>query len=119
MNFSKFFRVLEFAIPVLYSLAIIASSLPRFANISNTVVVVYYLFVPGYTVTVLFKEKYNLIFRLGYSILYGLAFVLCIFAFRQIFPGVPLSFAVIIPSITIAVSLFHFVSTRHTVVLNR
>lgn len=101
-------RKVELSISILYSLAIVASATPVLSNISNIPVVIYYLFVPGYSLILLLNEKYDVLDRFAYSILFGPTFVLVIFSIRQIFVGVALPFNIIIPTLTIAMSVYHY-----------
>ena len=93
---------IQTAVAILYSLGIIASSTPAFGNISNVVVVLYYLFVPGYVVTLYLGEDYALFQRFAFSIVLGFTFVLTIAAIRNATSDAfPLPFNVIIPVGTI------------------
>jgi hypothetical protein len=105
---SKLTQKLELGISVLYSLLIMASAAPAFSDISNVPVVVYYLFVPGYNAVSLSGERYNPIFKMGYSIFLGLVFVLTVFSLRQIYTTTLLPFNIIIPTLTIFMAVYHY-----------
>ena len=104
---------------VLYSLVIIASSTPAYGDISNVIVVFYFLLIPGYVVTLYLKEDYALLQRLSYSVLFGLALVLTIFAIRnETSNAFPLPFDVVIPASTILLVLLNYYRNRFSIVLS-
>ena len=105
MNFNKQIFLLRTIVIVLYSVVVIASSTPRFGNISNLVVIVYYLLVPGYVISFYFGENHSPIERVALSVILGLTLYLVVFSFRQIIVGAYLPFDVIIPSISILLVL--------------
>jgi hypothetical protein len=97
------------AIVLLYSLGIIATATPTFGDVPNIVVLVYYLFVPGYVVVLYFNEDYAILQKLLFSVLIGLAIVLVIFSLRQTTgDSFPLPYDVIIPVVTIVLILFNY-----------
>src|SRR5580692_6734865 len=76
-------RRLEFAIVLLYSLVVMGSAIPFFADISNVPVILYYLFVHGYCVTELFGEDYAIVQRVLFSGLISITLVLSVYSLRQ------------------------------------
>jgi len=91
---------------VLYSLVVIASSTPRFGDISNVPVILYFIFLPGFSITLLLKEDYSLIGKGAYSIILSLAAVLTLLTIQQF--ASPLPFQIIIPSITIVITTCYY-----------
>ena len=57
-----------------------ASSTPRFVDISNVPVILYFLFLPGFAITLLMRESYNLLERLSFSVILSLGAVLTLWA---------------------------------------
>ena len=104
---------------MLYSLVVMADSTPRFGDISNVPVILYFLFVPGFAITLLFRESYNLLERLSFSVILSLGAVLTLLAVRQmVYPSkFPLPFDVLIPVVTIlATTYYYFAHSRLIVV---
>jgi hypothetical protein len=101
---------------VLFSLLVISSSTPRFGNISNILVILYFMFLPGLAMTLLLKESYNLVERLSFSVILSLGSVLTLLAVRQMIAGIdisfPLPYEVIIPVITILITSYYYFFVR-------
>ncbi|MGI0091321.1 MAG: hypothetical protein ACREBS_06390 [Nitrososphaerales archaeon] len=102
---------------VIYSLLVMASSTPRFGEISNVPVILYFMFLPGLAMTMLFKESYSLLERFSFSVILSLGAVLTLLAIRQvIYPSnFPLPFEVIIPLITILIISYYYFVRPHQV----
>ena len=119
MNTESLLLRIRTGIVVLYSLAIIASSTPTFGAISNTIVIVYFLFVPGYVLTLYFNEDYAIVQRLFYGVILGMTLVFVIFAVRdETLDAFPLPFDVIIPAGTVFLILLNYYRLKSAVVLN-
>ena len=104
---------IETAFVMLFSLAVVASITPTFSGISNFAIVIYYMFVPGYTIAGLLGENYGFIQRFLFSIFFGIALVLGIFSIRQIGnTSLHLPYAGIIPVITIIVAGYQYYHVR-------
>lgn len=102
-------RKIEFAIVLLYSLAVMGSAIPFFADISNVPVILYYLLVPGYCVTGLFGEHYAVVPRILFSGLISIALVLSIYSLRQtVLVGIHLPYDLLVPVLTLIVLLFNY-----------
>ncbi|MGI0081314.1 MAG: hypothetical protein ACRECH_17030, partial [Nitrososphaerales archaeon] len=74
-NKSSFFRKeiperrLVTIIAIVYSLIVLATIVPSFAKIATIFLLLpYYLLVPGYCVTLLFNENYDILQRLLFSV---------------------------------------------------
>lgn len=94
---------------LVYSLVVMGSAIPFFADISNVPVVLYYLFVPGYCITRLFHEDYPIVQRLLFSGLISITLVLAIFSLRQtVLLGVHLPYDLVIPVFTLVILLFSY-----------
>jgi hypothetical protein len=107
------FRRIEFAIVLLYSLAVMASAVPFFADISNIPVVLYYLFVPGYCITELFGEDYPIVQRLLFSSLISVTVVLSLFSLRTtVLVGIHLPYDLLVPVLTLIILLFNYYHPR-------
>jgi predicted membrane protein len=106
-------RRIEFAIILLYSLAVMASAVPFFANISNLPVILYYLFVPGYCVTKLFGEDYPIVQRALFSSLISITLVLFFFSLRQtVLLGIHLPYDLLVPVLALIILLFTYYHPR-------
>jgi hypothetical protein len=106
-------RRIEFAVVLLYSLAVMASAVPFFADISNIPVILYYLFVPGYCVTKLFGEDYPIVQRLLFSSLISVTLVLSVFSLRQtVLVGIHLPYDLLMPVLALIILLFTYYHPR-------
>jgi hypothetical protein len=106
-------RRIEFGIVLLYSLAVMGSAIPFFADISNIPVILYYLFVPGYCVTELFGEDYPIVQRILFSSLVSVALVLTLFSLRQtVLVGIHLPYDLLMPVLTLIILLFNYYHPR-------
>ena len=106
-------RRIEFAIVLLYSLAVMASAIPFFADISNVPVILYYLFVPGYCVTKLLGEDYAIVQRVLFSSLISITLVLSLFSLRQtVLVGIHLPYDLLMPVLTLIILLFNYYHPR-------
>jgi len=107
------FRRIEFAIVLLYSLVVMGSAIPFFADISNIPVILYYLFVPGYCVTELFGEDYPIVQRILFSSLVSITLVLTLFSLRQtVLVGIHLPYDLLLPVLTLIILLFNYYHPR-------
>lgn len=105
----KTLEKIQLAVIVLYSLGIIASILPYFADLPNEPVILYYLFFPGYTVVLLFAEKSTVLTKLMFSLFVGMALILSLSSIRQLVAGgVPVPFNVIVPVLTILFAIVDY-----------
>jgi hypothetical protein len=99
-----------------YSLIVMGSAIPFFADISNLPVILYYLFVPGYCLTRFFNEGYPIIQRLLFSALISITFVLAVFSLRQtVLLGVHLPFDLTIPVFALIILLFSYYHPKRQV----
>lgn len=107
---SSLLKKLLSAFIVLYSIGVIASSTPTFGDISNVLVIVYFMFLPGLAMTLLFKEGYGILERLSFSVILSLGAVLTLLAIRDMLTpsNFPLPFNVIIPLFTIIVTSYYY-----------
>jgi hypothetical protein len=106
-------RRIEFAIIVLYSLVVMGSAIPFFADISNVPVVLYYLFVPGYCVTALFDEDYPIVQRILFSGLISITLVLSFFSLRQtVLVGIHLPYDLLMPVLALIILLYSYYHPR-------
>ncbi|MGH9918520.1 MAG: hypothetical protein ACRD6W_06605 [Nitrososphaerales archaeon] len=106
-------RKLEFALVLLYSLAVMGSAIPFFADISNIPVILYYLFVPGYCLTGLFGENYPIVQRALFSGLTSITLLLSFFSLRQtVFVGIRLPYDLLMPVLALILLLFGYYHRR-------
>lgn len=104
---------MEFVVILVYSLVVMGSAIPFFADISNLPVVIYYLFVPGYCLTSFFKESYPLVQRALFSALISITVLLTFFSLRQsVLLNVHLPYDLALPIFTVVVLLFQYFHTR-------
>jgi predicted membrane protein len=102
-------RRIEFMIIVVYSLVVMGSAIPFFADISNVPVIFYYLFVPGYCVTRFFNEGYPMVQRALFSALISITVILAVFSMRQtILVGVRLPYDLLVPVFALVILLFSY-----------
>ncbi len=102
-------RRMEFMIILVYSLVVMGSAIPYFADISNVPVVLYYLFVPGYCLTRFFNEGYPIVQRVLLSGLLSITLVLALFSMRQtVLVGVHLPYDLMVPVFTLVVLLYNY-----------
>ena len=104
---------IETTVVLMFSIVVMASITPTFGDISNVLVVVYYLFVPGYVMAGLLGENYGPIQRILFSLPFGLAMVLSLFAIRQMnTSALRLPYAVIIPALTLLLLAYRYFHAR-------
>ena len=98
------------AVIILYSVFVLSSATPRFANVSNIPVILYFLLVPGFAMTLLIREEYTLLERIAFAILLSLGPVLTLLATREMFypANFPLPYDVIIPIFTIVLTVYYY-----------
>lgn len=106
---SKTQRSLTAGIIFIYSLLMIATVIPSFQAISNFFVILYFLFIPGFSITLLFGDGYGLFDKLILSVILSLTIVLFLLAIRQLnSQDIALPYNVIIPIITILVTTYYY-----------
>ncbi|HEV2390574.1 MAG TPA: hypothetical protein VGS04_07620 [Nitrososphaerales archaeon] len=106
-------RRIEFGVILLYSLAVMGSAVPFFADISNIPVILYYLLVPGYCVTGLFGEDYPVVPRILFSSLISITLVLFLYSMRQtVLAGIRLPYDLLVPVLTLIILLFNYYHPR-------
>lgn len=77
-------RSVEAVIIIGYSVFILLSKSPVLGDVSNFPTLVYYIFFPGYAITSLLSEEYDILSRLFYSVLLGLVLVVSISGLGQL-----------------------------------
>jgi uncharacterized membrane protein len=102
LRYDQIFKVLL----ILYSLFAIASITPTIFGLSNTILVVYFLFVPGYSLTTLIGEQNDIIQRLLYAVLLSTTLLTAFFALGQTSTIFRIPFAISIPIISILILLY-------------
>jgi hypothetical protein len=104
---------IEFGLVLLYSLAVMGSAIPFFADISNIPVILYYLFVPGYCVTGLFGEDYPIVQRALFSGLISITLLLSVFSLRQtVLVGIRLPYDLLMPVLALIILLYGYYHRR-------
>ena len=103
-------RQVRLAVIVAYSLLVMATVLPETIHFSNAVVILYYLFVPGYSVALLLLQRGTVIDRIFYSVVWSVVIFASLSSMETVVPGstiIPLN--VMIPILTIVVFVYdHF-----------
>ena len=107
-------RKLLYVATLIYSLFIIASTLPSLSDKLSPLVVLYYLLFPGYYILQLFGEDYTVLNKLLYSILLGFTFVASISSLSQL-PGLSAALQInfVVPIFTLFLTLIDFLRNRH------
>lgn len=101
------------AFVVLYSLLVVATILPGFDLFPNALVLPYFLFIPGYFVTIVFHDTTTLIEWLFYTFAWSIAIFVSVYAIRTVVPGGFFPPTVIVPAVTILLMVYvHFHGTR-------
>jgi hypothetical protein len=103
------------AFVVLYSLLVVATILPGFAFFPNVLVLPYFLFVPGYFVTIIFHDTATLMEWLFYTFAWSIAIFVSVYAISTVVAGAVFPPTVIVPAVTILLMVYvHFHGTRRT-----
>lgn len=103
----KIGRSLEAIIIIGYSGLILISSSPAIKAISNLPILIYFLFIPGYVLTLMLGENYDILSRLLYSVLIGLALVVSLSSLgKDLFRSTTIEYTVIIPVILILLEVY-------------
>lgn len=102
-----------YVITFLYSILVFASSLPVFSDRFAPLIILYYLFLPGYFILKLFNEDYPILNRLLYSIILGMTFVAAILSISQL-PGlsVILPLNIVVPTVTLFLVVIDYLRGR-------
>jgi hypothetical protein len=105
---------LEYQLVALYSLLVIASSLPSLRVLAGLFVVPYYMFVPGYEVTKLIFSEIRTDGRFFSSIIISIALVSSLYSLQVITAGrVIVQPSIFIPLITLLLlSLNYWIKVR-------
>jgi hypothetical protein len=102
-----------YVITFLYSVLVFASSLPVFSDRFAPLIILYYLFLPGYFILRLFNEDYPILNRVLYSIILGMTFVAAILSISQL-PGlsVILPLNIVVPTVTLFLVVIDYLRGR-------
>jgi hypothetical protein len=95
-------RQIRTAVIFFYSLLVIATIIPGVGRISNLLVVLYYLVVPGYCITLFFRQERTIVDFLLFSFAWSVALLAFVVAMKDIFPSyysIPTD--IIVPLLTI------------------
>ena len=99
---SVVWKSIEAILVIGFSIFAMLSRSPLLGGVSNYLTIAYYIFVPGYALTSLLAEEYDLLSRAFYSILIGLVLLLSLSALEQdSFLQIPTDYALTIPIIAI------------------
>lgn len=96
-----------------YSLLVVATVLPGVESILNLLVVPYYLVVPGYCITLLFRQERTAADYLLFSFAWSVALLASIVAIRGVFPSyqsVPIN--IMIPCLTVVFLSYDYLHGR-------
>lgn len=93
----------------LYSLVTISTLAPSIGSVTpTTVLLVYYILVPGYCVTLLFDENYDILQLLLFSIFISISLSLSLLAINHITSGLNIPLPVSMPVISIGTIVYYF-----------
>ncbi len=98
---------------VVYSLVVAASSIPAFRDIPNTVLIPYYVVIPGYCFSLLAGRSETLSSRIFYTFGWSLALLCGVVALESLntkAQNLPLS--ILIPLMTLVVFVFDYFHGR-------
>lgn len=101
-------RVVEALIVIVFSILVMLSKSPAFETFSNVLILIYFLFVPGYAITLVLPEEYDVLSRFFYSALIGLILVVSLSSLWQAVFHVPANLTLFVPIITILVQGYVF-----------
>lgn len=96
-----------------YSLLVIATIIPGVESISNLLIVPYYLIIPGYCITLLFRQERTAVDYLLFSVAWSVALLASVVAMKKIFPSyysIPIN--IIIPLLTVVFLSYDYLHGR-------
>ena len=93
---------------VLYSVFIAATSIPEFGRISNALIIPYYLFIPGYFVTLVLRQGGTLLEKLFFSVAWSLAIVASVYSALSLSGGPALSESILVPLLTVLLMAYDY-----------
>lgn len=92
---------------LLYSVLIVATLAPAFGKVMpSALLIVYFLLVPGYCVTLLFHEDYDVLQRLLFSIFISMSLVLSLLALNRISHSFSIPISISLPVISISIIIY-------------
>ena len=101
---SRISRIVEATVIIGYSIFVLLSRSPVLGDVSNFLTLAYFIFVPGYAITSLLAEEYDILSRLFYSVLVGLAVLLSLSALeKDAFLSLSTNYILTIPIIAVLV----------------
>jgi hypothetical protein len=103
------FEQLRNAVALVYSLIVMASTVPGFALVPHLLLLPYFLFVPGYYVTLLIRNTDSLLEMLFYAVAWSVAILLSAYSVETILPGSPLlPIQLVVPALTILLLAYDY-----------
>ena len=102
------------ALILFYSLAMLATVLPRFSAIPHTLILPYYLLVPGYAFALVLRQAEGVTQTFFFSLVWSVVIVTSVYSFLTLAPpglnGVPLGG--VIRGVTLVLSAYGFLLGR-------
>jgi len=90
------------AVVIIYSIIVIATIIPGFANVSNLIILPYFLVVPGYFVALILRNTGTLLETLFYTLAWSAAILLSVYSLQTIIPGSgSLPIKLVVPTLTV------------------
>lgn len=100
-------RSIEAVIIIAFSIVMLISSSPAVVSIPNLLILLYFLFFPGYVITLVLGEEYDILSRLLYSVLIGLVFVVSLASLGiSVFRSTTIEYTLLIPIIVILLEAY-------------
>ncbi|MDG6994400.1 MAG: hypothetical protein JRN52_00640 [Nitrososphaerota archaeon] len=101
---ARVLRLAEAIVVIGFSVFILLSRSPAVGSVSSFPILIYYLFVPGYVLTSVLAEEYDILSRFLYSVMVGLALLLSLAALdHDPYLTIRNSHTVIIPIVAVLV----------------
>ena len=102
------------ALILFYSLAMLATVLPRFSAIPHTLILPYYLLVPGYAFALVLRQAEGVTQTFFFSLVWSVVIVTSVYSFLTLAPpglnGVPLGG--VIPAVTMVLTAYGYYHGR-------
>ncbi|MGI0080690.1 MAG: hypothetical protein ACRECH_13845 [Nitrososphaerales archaeon] len=102
-------RRLVTIIALAYSLVVFLTVIPSFGTAATFLLLIpYYLIVPGYCVTLLFNENYDVLQRLLFSVFASISMLLSLSALESLDSGLNIPSPITLPVISIGIIMYGY-----------
>jgi hypothetical protein len=89
-----------------YSLLVLATTVPALRIIPHTIIIPYFVIVPGYCMTFLLNRSASIVDRLFYALAWSIALLTAVVSLETFNAGLPLS--VVVPGVTLIVLGYNY-----------